>query len=252
MTLRPLGVRVVCNLYDVRTKAARKIVNQLRDTFGDLMTDTPINMNTKLKSAAAVGQPITEFDRTSLGFQDFISLAREIIEKPATVEATQPAQTDLDVLQQADRISRQAQQLLADSADLVSGTVSDRIGSGAAEPADSRGAADATDPLDALGAETVDEKLDQLYGFYRTDSGAVLAVEAPEAESVCVAGDFNNWSPHSTPLQKRHDRWVAAIDLAPGTYQYRLVIDGKWQHDPHATRTETNPFGDLNSVVEIH
>ncbi len=31
----------------------------------------------------------------------------------------------------------------------------------------------------------------------------------------------------------------------------RLVVDGQWQQDPYNDWTESNPFGDLNSVLEV-
>ncbi|MCG3180482.1 MAG: hypothetical protein BIFFINMI_02844 [Phycisphaerae bacterium] len=234
LTGRRLGVRLVCNLYDIRTKAARKINNQLREHFGDLITHSAINLNTKLKSAAAVGQPITEFDRTSIGYHDFTALAREIAETPAAVE---PLLADDTLLEQANSISRQAEQLLADSARLVSGSVADRIGG---------------DPLRAIEGMTLEQKLEEFYGVRQMPTGTVFAVRAPEAESVFVAGDFNNWSPHAMPLDRDGSgRWAGATLLAPGTYRYRLVVDGQWMHDPHNDRREGNPFGELNSVFEV-
>ena len=38
----------------------------------------------------------------------------------------------------------------------------------------------------------------------------------------------------------------------PGRYRYRYVIDGQWNSDPHNKHVESNPFGELNSVVEVH
>ena len=38
--------------------------------------------------------------------------------------------------------------------------------------------------------------------------------------------------------------------LAPGTYEYCLVVDGQWISDPLAKETVANPFGGRNSIVE--
>ncbi len=235
ITQRTLGVRVLCNLYDVRTKAARRIVAQLREHFGDLMARSVVNLNTKLKAAAFVGQPITEFDRASAGFSDFQDLARELTEQEAPAE---PLAEQSELLDHANSISRQAEQLLAEGAQLVAGSVADRL--------------DADDPLAALGAMTVDERLDQFYGARRTPGGVEFAVEAPQAETVFLAGDFNDWSPHGTPLARQtNGRWTATLPLRPGLHRYRFVIDGRWSHDPRNTYQEANPFGELNSVVEV-
>ena len=45
--------------------------------------------------------------------------------------------------------------------------------------------------------------------------------------------------------------WQARVPLVKGTYRYRLVVDGKWQHDPHNDSTEVNPYGELNSVIRV-
>ena len=38
--------------------------------------------------------------------------------------------------------------------------------------------------------------------------------------------------------------------LAPGTYEYCLVVDGQWISDPLANETVANPFGGRNSILE--
>jgi hypothetical protein len=41
------------------------------------------------------------------------------------------------------------------------------------------------------------------------------------------------------------------MSLSKGVYRYRLVVDGRWQHDPNNDMTEPNPYGDLNSVLKV-
>ena len=43
------------------------------------MFKTVVNFNTKLKEAASLGQPISEYDPASKGFKDFQALASEIV-----------------------------------------------------------------------------------------------------------------------------------------------------------------------------
>ena len=40
-------------------------------------------------------------------------------------------------------------------------------------------------------------------------------------------------------------------ELAPGIYEYCLVVDGQWMPDPLATETVPNPFGGRNSVLKV-
>ncbi|MEM7683003.1 MAG: AAA family ATPase [Planctomycetota bacterium] len=76
--------RVLPTLYDVRTKLAREILGELRRHFGDALLPSVINFNSKLKEAASVGQPITEYDAASRGMQDFEQLVTWLIEHPPT------------------------------------------------------------------------------------------------------------------------------------------------------------------------
>ena len=75
----------------------------------------------------------------------------------------------------------------------------------------------------------------------------------PRAQSVQIAGDFNNWQPARTPMQRVGDSgvWQTKMKLPSGTYRYRLVVDGQWQQDPYNERSEMNPYGDYNSVLEV-
>ncbi len=73
-----------------------------------------------------------------------------------------------------------------------------------------------------------------------------------EAQEVCLAGTFNNWDPGKNPLKKRkHGRWQTTIQLLPGRYEYRFVVDGQWTGDPKATETAPNPYGTENSVLVV-
>jgi 1,4-alpha-glucan branching enzyme len=74
----------------------------------------------------------------------------------------------------------------------------------------------------------------------------------PEAHEVFVAGSFNNWNPGATPLTDTgHGRWVKDLCLSPGHYEYQFVVDGRWMHDRTSELVE-NPFGGINSVLEVH
>ena len=86
-----------------------------------------------------------------------------------------------------------------------------------------------------------------------TAQGLLFIQPASDAGYLSVAGDFNNWSPTATPLKRNEDLGVfqACVEVAPGRYRYRLVVDGNWVHDPYNSYVEANPFGELNSVIEV-
>jgi len=74
-----INVMVLPSMYDIRTKMGREILAELRKHFSERMFKTVVNFNTKLKEAASLGQPISEYDSASKGYADFKSLADELI-----------------------------------------------------------------------------------------------------------------------------------------------------------------------------
>ena len=90
------------------------------------------------------------------------------------------------------------------------------------------------------------------FGPRQMGDSVLFTASYPQAKAVQIAGDFNGWQPGKTSMRKAEDgAWQARIPLAKGTYHYRLVVDGKWQHDPHNNSTEPNPYGELNSVIKV-
>jgi 1,4-alpha-glucan branching enzyme len=75
---------------------------------------------------------------------------------------------------------------------------------------------------------------------------------SPTAESVAIAGTFNGWQPNATPMiALGQGRWAKDLALPSGDYEYCLVVDGQWKHDPLATETVPNPFGGVNSICRV-
>lgn len=72
------------------------------------------------------------------------------------------------------------------------------------------------------------------------------------ATKISVAGTFNDWNPTDKTLQAvGSGHWMKETLLAPGTYEYCLVVDGQWLPDPAARETVPNPFGGRNSVLRV-
>jgi len=76
---------------------------------------------------------------------------------------------------------------------------------------------------------------------------------APSAESVAIAGTFNDWHPNATPMiSLGQGRWAKDLALPPGEYEYCLVVDGcKWMPDPLAGEYVPNPFGGANAICRV-
>ncbi len=79
-----------------------------------------------------------------------------------------------------------------------------------------------------------------------------FSLAAPSAKNVYLCGDFNNWRVEDAYKLKQHNgTWMAKLPLKHGRYHYRFVVDGKWQEDPQNKEAERNPFGELDSLIEI-
>ncbi|MFH2044704.1 MAG: isoamylase early set domain-containing protein [Pseudomonadota bacterium] len=74
-----------------------------------------------------------------------------------------------------------------------------------------------------------------------------------QAQSVCLAGDFNKWSQNTHCLDKQNGVWSIQLMLPHGTHRYAFIINGKqWVVDPNALFTETDGFDRQNSVIVIN
>ncbi|GAB6909500.1 Glycoside hydrolase, family 13-like protein [Desulfosarcina cetonica] len=78
---------------------------------------------------------------------------------------------------------------------------------------------------------------------------------APEAKTVHIVGDFNDWSTVKTPMRHlKNGEFSCVVDLAPGRdYQFRYLIDQTvWENDWDADRYVQSDYGDCeNSVVTV-
>ena len=79
-----------------------------------------------------------------------------------------------------------------------------------------------------------------------------LTCDAPHAETVFVAGDFNGWCMDDLGLGRdATGSWTIKLWLTPGRHEYRFVVDGEWQDDPHAAIHVQNEFGSSNCVLDL-
>jgi chromosome partitioning protein len=220
-----INATVLASMYDIRTKMGREILAELKKHFSDRMFKTVVNFNTKLKEAASLGQPICEYDPSCKGFKDFLSLADELIGSD-----TQMHRANLVNSLQAklDRISASAEELLAETP--------------APKPQKQQ------QPI-----ASIDEKLADFYGVRQLDGHVVFSAIYPRAQKVQVAGDFNEWDPENTILDRvdQTGKWRLAMPMNKGLYRYRLVVDGQWQQDPYNDWIEMNPYGEFNSVLNV-
>lgn len=75
---------------------------------------------------------------------------------------------------------------------------------------------------------------------------------APQAASVALVGDFNDWDPKRAPMQTAQGVWATALQLAPGRYRYAFLVNGtEWRADPDAPPAHDDEFGTPSSVVTV-
>src|SRR5689334_2156000 len=79
-----------------------------------------------------------------------------------------------------------------------------------------------------------------------------IDVRAEDAKKVAITGDFNRWAKEGMPLsQSGKSSWRTVLELLPGEYQYRLIVDGQWRDHPEAQKRVPNPFGSENCVLTV-
>ncbi len=74
-------------------------------------------------------------------------------------------------------------------------------------------------------------------------------------KKIYLAGNFNNWNPSDPQFLMKDDdgdgTWSITVKLAPGEYQYKYVIDGKWTQDPFGPGEAADGFGGRNTKFEV-
>lgn len=79
-----------------------------------------------------------------------------------------------------------------------------------------------------------------------------FSITAPGALSVMLVGDFTQWQDKPIRMVKRGGGlWTASVNLPPGTYHYRFLVDGQWRDDPENRLRVPNPYGGENSVRAV-
>lgn len=75
----------------------------------------------------------------------------------------------------------------------------------------------------------------------------------PSAKIVTVVGDFNQWNPLARPFKRNTGGlWKVTVRLAPGTYQYKFVVNGqRWEDDPLNVHRVPNEHGTFNSIRKV-
>ncbi len=110
----------------------------------------------------------------------------------------------------------------------------------------------ATPGLEPVSHEKIQQKIDTIYGVRQDGDVIVFRSHSKDASEIQIAGDFNDWMPHTTPMRRLGSGdFEVRLKLPQGRFRYRLVVDGRWSHDAYNPTIESNEYGELNSVVEV-
>jgi len=265
-----LRVRALATMVDRRTVLAREVLDEIESHFGDRVCRTVIRSNVKLREAVGYGVPITVYDTSSTGYRDYRALAREVSEgvRPGTrkrVEAAAKAiahakEIEIHLPAREPAAARAAE--VPGLEDRMRGAAVPQQQSGPEKPEESRVSEEMRAPERAEGAQGPEGAQEEepegvLAQAGRPVSGeaaaTVLFMYSGPAADVRLAGDFNRWSAQDAPqLQGGEDGvWRKVLNLPPGRYEYKFIVDGTWVEDPDNPEAVPTPYGGVNSVIEI-
>ena len=72
---------LLLTMYDSRLRLSNQVVEEVQKHFNDMVFNTIIQRNVKLSEAPSFGESIINFDATSKGATNYLSLAEEVIKK---------------------------------------------------------------------------------------------------------------------------------------------------------------------------
>ena len=71
-------------------------------------------------------------------------------------------------------------------------------------------------------------------------------------EKVQLAGSFpaSQWNPVEMEKSSCDEKWALKLDLPPGEYEFKFVVDGNWVIDEDQP-TKLSEVGTLNNVIVV-
>ncbi|MCA9398209.1 MAG: AAA family ATPase [Candidatus Omnitrophica bacterium] len=230
--------RILITMFDSRLRHSFAMLATFKERFGNMLYDTIVHINVKLKESAVMGKTVSAYDKYCRGSKDYFTLARELItiyEKEKTPEA----------------------EVVAPKAAATTPTAEkEKTATATAAAADSTREEEVVEAREEREEQPQAEFSPKMNRLIKKETEALFnttfIIEASGAKSVYVTGSFNDWSLDDTCRLKQKDgRWETTLPLKPGTYKYQFIVDGVWKEDPANPKKERNSFGDINSLIEV-
>ncbi len=73
-----------------------------------------------------------------------------------------------------------------------------------------------------------------------------------EADEVILTGSFNNWSTQGVRMERIKSGWSVSLNLEPGKYLYKFIVNGRWMKDPNNLLQENDGENGYNSVHYVY
>ncbi len=248
---------IVPTMHDPMSDLALDVLVELRSRFQDCITPCVIHRDPLLQECASMGAPIIDYNPSSQAAADYAALATWLAEtKPSEqaaapssmAESWRPGADDDGGIEISTRptklaVSRAAE--LAARARSLSLRVTDKCAP-KAKP---------DDPKAEHGVQSKEEvrSAARVFGVQVTSRGVLFVQPGGAHLKVCIAGDHNGWSGDATPLTHNARLGIheGVIEMGEGRHLYRIVVNGRWMADPFNPVSQSNPFGDVDSVVEV-
>ncbi len=246
---------LLVTMFDGRLRHTFEMFEKIKERFSEVLLDTIIHINVKLKESVLMGQPVTQFDKYCRGSKDYYSLARELISQEKR-KAFRPAVEERDYKDaDADEMAR-TQEVSASLSkpETLAGV------SASEETEDQDEAVTLTSSVEPAASPEIfassvplTERMQSLVKEGTKDFlFTTFTLHAPEAQAVFVTGSFNDWSLNEQyRMNDENGFWKLQLPLKPGIYKYQFIVDGRWLEDPSNPNRERNSFGDINSIVEV-
>jgi chromosome partitioning protein len=264
---RPIICHMVPTLYDPQSRIARELLQQLQREFPHQLADIPIREHESLREAASFGQPIIEYAPESPAHRNFEELAdwleehaagqgqiRIDINRPHLV-AARPEHRPFDQgRQRGGDVDEPYKEEPADpraappmrasrAAELVERVRGLQVAEAATKPR-------APSVIGSLASPKTHEAV--RFGASQTSRGVVFCQPHAIGREIFVAGEFNGWSTTRDRLyfDARTNSWQTTVQISPGRYLYRLIVDGVWQPDSY-NDLEHAANGEQCSVLNV-
>ncbi len=84
--------RILITMFDSRLRHSFSMLSKMKEKFDQLLYDTIVHINVKLKESAVMGEAVLKYDKYCRGSKDYLSLAREILLLDKTYKPSQRMQ----------------------------------------------------------------------------------------------------------------------------------------------------------------